>query len=95
MKTMQRVGNGMKRVAAVLIVLAAGGARASNNPDARFYGDTRDGYDQAVVNRSGIDLSAFRALLGARSRGGLHDGYAVATAVNVSMPPSGTLIMFR
>jgi len=86
-----------KRTAAltgVFLLLASGGSRA-DDAAARFSGGSRDGYDQAELNQSGLDLPAFRARLAARSYGGFRDGYTVATAMNVSIPPSGTLILIR
>jgi len=90
---MKRRGKRMAALAAAALLLAGGGARANEN--ARFSGGSRDGYDQATANQSGVDLPAFRARLAARSYGGVRDGYAVATAENISMPKSGTVIMIR
>jgi len=87
-------GKRMAALAAAVLLLALVGARA-DDAAARFYGGARDGYDQATANQSGVDLPAFRALLAARNYGGVGDGYAVAKAENISIPPSGTVIMIR
>lgn len=69
---------------AVFSLLAGAGARAANDPDARFVGGTHDGYD------------AYELLEGGRTKGGTHAGYDVFAAEGVKLQvPQGTMIRVR